>query len=410
MDKNEKMKILSDLVEVDTQDKDESEIAQYLADLLEKHGIKSERVESKPGRDNLVAYMGNKSDKVLGLTGHMDVVSIGDKEKWTNNPFELTERDGKLYGRGTSDMKAGLAAIIISMIELKEQGVNLNGQIKLLATVDEEKDETGAKTLTKLGYAKDLTALLVAEPSGVSKASLAAAKDLPVSKEQVSKLVAVNKTNEQHFLVFAHNGSFDFKVTSIGKTSHSSMPSLGINAIDNLMKYYVEQQEYFNQEHPVDDVLGEIVPVNTLISGGEQINSVPGQASITSRVRTTPAMSSKQISRDLNEIIDQLNQEDGVELKLEILNDQAPVKSNPESSFIKLVQELGAKNLEQAYPLMHVAGGTDAAHFTQDNSDLPVAVVGPGNDTSHMIDEYVDEDMFLRHIEFFKDVITNYLK
>lgn len=410
MDKNEKLKILSDLVEIDTQDKDESKVAQYLSDLLEKHGIESEKVESKPGRDNLVAYMGNKSDKVLGLTGHMDVVSIGDKSKWSNNPFELTERDGKLYGRGATDMKSGLAAIIISMIELKEQNINLNGQIKLLATVDEEKNETGAKTLTKLGYAEDLTALLVAEPSGVSKKSLETAKALPVSEEQISQLLATNKTNEQHFLIFAHNGSFDFKVTSIGKTSHSSMPNLGINAIDNLMKYYTKQQEYFSQKHPVDDVLGEIVPVNTLISGGEQINSVPGQASITSRVRTTPAMPSEQIKQDLNEIIEKLNQEDGIELKFEVINDQSPVKSNPESSFIKLVQKLGSKNLAQAYPLMHVAGGTDAAHLTQGNTNLPVAVVGPGNDSSHMIDEYVDEDMFLRHIEFFKDVITNYLK
>ncbi|MEJ1308111.1 M20/M25/M40 family metallo-hydrolase [Latilactobacillus sakei] len=55
-------------------------------------------------------------------------------------------------------------------------------------------------------------------------------------------------------------------------------------------------------------------------------------------------------------------------------------------------------------------GGTDAAHFAKNNPNLPVAVVGPGNDTSHMIDEYVDEEMYLKHIDFFKAVMTDYLK
>ncbi|KRM23642.1 ArgE/DapE family deacylase [Latilactobacillus graminis] len=409
MEKNEKIAILEKLVSVDTTDQAESVIADYLADLLAQHGIRSEKVTSKPGRENLVAYLGEATNKVLGVTGHMDVVSIGDRTKWTSDPFTLTARDGKLFGRGTSDMKSGLAALVIAMIELHDEQVPLSGQIKLLATVDEEKNETGAQTLTAQGYADDLTALLVAEPSGVDKQVLHN-DALPFPQESIQKLLAANQTNEQHFLVFAHNGSLDFKVTATGKTAHSSMPQLGINAIDHLLTYYNRQKEYFAQAHPTDDVLGDIVPVTTLINGGEQINSVPGQAELTCRVRTTPALTPEQVIEDLNAIITELNQQPDMQLQLTVINQQASVKSDPQSPFIQLVQKIGQEKLAQAYPLMHVAGGTDAAHFTQGHASLPVAVVGPGNDSSHMIDEYVDTQMYLKHIDFFKAIMTDYLK
>ncbi|MFZ2943217.1 MAG: M20/M25/M40 family metallo-hydrolase [Latilactobacillus curvatus] len=368
MEKTEKIAILEKLVSIDTTDQAEGVIADYLADLFAQHGIHTEKVASKPGRENLVAYLGE-----------------------------------------ATDMKSGLAALVIAMIELHDEHVPLNGQIKLLATVDEEKNETGAQTLTAQGYADDLTALLVAEPSGVDKQALANNPD-KFPTEMAQKLLAANQTNEQHFLIFAHNGSLDFKVTATGKTAHSSMPALGINAIDHLLAYYNRQKQYFDQKHPIDDVLGDIVPVTTLINGGEQINSVPGHAELTCRVRTTPALTGDQVIADLNTIIAELNQQADMNLELTVINNQPPVKSNPQAPFIQAVQKIGAQKLSQAYPLMHVAGGTDAAHLAKHNPDLPVAVVGPGNDTSHMIDEYVDEEMYLKHIDFFKAVMLDYLK
>ncbi|WP_277851723.1 M20/M25/M40 family metallo-hydrolase [Latilactobacillus curvatus] len=133
MEKTEKIAILEKLVSIDTTDQAEGVIADYLADLFAQHGIHTEKVASKPGHENLVAYLGEATDKVLGVTGHMDVVSIGDRSKWTSDPFTLTARDGKLFGRGATDMKSGLAALVIAMIELHDEHVPLNGQIKLPA-------------------------------------------------------------------------------------------------------------------------------------------------------------------------------------------------------------------------------------------------------------------------------------
>ncbi|NAA54069.1 M20/M25/M40 family metallo-hydrolase [Enterococcus faecalis] len=407
----EKLKILKDMVSIDTQDKNESEIADYISTLFSKYDIQIEKVNVSDNRDNLLAYLG-KGKKVLGVTGHMDVVSVGELDLWSHDPFDMVEKDGKLYGRGTSDMKSGLAALVIAMIELKEENVKLNGQVKLLATVDEEKNETGAKKLVEEGFADDLDALIVAEPSGVSKEALLQQKDnFEFSSSDLEKLLNNNKTNEQHFLIYAHNGSYDYKVTSIGKTAHSSMPHLGVNAIDNLMLYYNKQQEYFatSSKEKEDEVLGKIVPVNTIISGGEQINSVPSEAYLVGRIRTTPTQTGEMITKDLNKIIADLNTKEDVQLSLEVLNNQSPVKSDTNSEFIKLVKLLGSEYLEQEYPLMHVAGGTDAATFIKANPSLQVAVVGPGNNTSHMVDEFVDKDIFLKSIDFYKAVMKEYL-
>lgn len=407
----EKLKILKDMVSIDTQDKNESEVADYISTLFSKYDIQTEKVNVSDNRDNLLAYLG-KGKKVLGVTGHMDVVSVGELDLWSHDPFDMVEKDGKLYGRGTSDMKSGLAALVIAMIELKEENVKLNGQVKLLATVDEEKNETGAKKLVEEGFADDLDALIVAEPSGVSKEALLQQKDnFEFSSSDLEKLLNNNKTNEQHFLIYAHNGSYDYKVTSIGKTAHSSMPHLGVNAIDNLMLYYNKQQEYFatSSKEKEDEVLGKIVPVNTIISGGEQINSVPSEAYLVGRIRTTPTQTGEMITKDLNKIIADLNTKEDVQLSLEVLNNQSPVKSDTNSEFIKLVKLLGSEYLEQEYPLMHVAGGTDAATFIKANPSLQVAVVGPGNNTSHMVDEFVDKDIFLKSIDFYKAVMKEYL-
>lgn len=410
MKTEEKLSILKDIVSIDTQDKDEKSVADYLASLLEKHGIHSRNIEVTPGRDNLIASFG-KGKKVLGLTGHMDVVNIGEKSKWSHDPFDMCEKDGNLYGRGTSDMKSGLAALVIAMIELKESGEELNGQVKLLATVDEEKNESGAEKFVELGEVEDLDALIVAEPSGVSKKAIA--NNIGKFSEfdnKINELLKNNETEEQHFLIYAHNGSYDYKVTSTGKTAHSSMPHLGINAINNLIMFYNKQEEYFQTTELVDDTLGKIIPVTTLIEGGEQINSVPASASLTGRIRTTPTHNGDIITRDLTAIIEELNENHGTHLELEVINNKLPVKSNPNSSFIKLVKEVGTKFLKQDYPLMHVAGGTDAATFLKGNPNLQVAVIGPGNNTSHMVDEYVNKDIYLKCIEFYKEVIKDFLK
>ena len=115
----EKIKILSDLISIKSVNENEIEVANYLKDLFAEYGIESKIVPVTETRVNLVAEIGSGSP-IIGISGHMDVVSPGDESEWTSDPFTLTERDGKLYGRGTNDMKAGLINLALVMIELKE--------------------------------------------------------------------------------------------------------------------------------------------------------------------------------------------------------------------------------------------------------------------------------------------------
>src|SRR5699024_3624912 len=129
----EKIQVLEDLVSIKSVNDYEIEVCEYLKNLLSQHGIDSKIIKINDTRDNLIAEIGDQG-AVLGISGHMDVVSEGDQSKWTHEPFKLTEVDGKSYGRGSADMKSGRAALVISLIVIHDQGLFENGRICLLAT------------------------------------------------------------------------------------------------------------------------------------------------------------------------------------------------------------------------------------------------------------------------------------
>lgn len=119
MDETEKIQVLSDLVAINTANDNEKEVAEYLQNLLSNHGIQSQMIKYSDTRYNLVAEIGS-GKPVLAVSGHMDTVDAGDIKEWDTDPHKLTERDGNLYGLGAVDMKSGLAALVIAMIELHE--------------------------------------------------------------------------------------------------------------------------------------------------------------------------------------------------------------------------------------------------------------------------------------------------
>ncbi|SUM67856.1 succinyl-diaminopimelate desuccinylase [Staphylococcus saccharolyticus] len=119
--KEEKVKILSDIVAIETVNDNELEVAEYLQTWFDKYDIDSHIDEASDSRANLIATIGS-GQPVIGISGHMDVVAEGNHEDWAYEPFKLTEDHGYLYGRGAADMKSGLAALAIALIEIKESG------------------------------------------------------------------------------------------------------------------------------------------------------------------------------------------------------------------------------------------------------------------------------------------------
>ena len=274
----EAVEMLQDIIRMRTENDRETEVAVYLQKLLKAHGIESQLVEFEPGRSNLVAEIQNgASDKVLGLSGHMDVVKAGNHDLWQHDPYAAEIVDGKLYGRGATDMKGGLMALVIAMIHAKEHQ-NFNGTIRLLATVGEETGEPGARQLSDLGYADDLNGILVAEPFN-------------------------------NRILYMHGGSYNYKIKSHGISAHSSTPQKGQNAIQHLRDFMVAIQakldpiiaKYENKH------LGRTIHSVTLIEGGVQLNSIPEYAEYQANARTIPEFDNDKLTALIKETVEELN-------------------------------------------------------------------------------------------------------
>ena len=372
MEKSEKISILQDVVKIKSVNGNEEEVAIYLQNLLKKYEIPSELVSYAPNRSSLVAYLGENREKVLGFSGHMDVVSEGDESQWTFPPFAAHIEGNKLYGRGATDMKSGLVAMVLAMIELKEKKVPLNGAVKFLGTVGEEVGELGAEQLTEKGYANDLSALVIGEPTNYN-------------------------------LMYAHMGSINYSVVSHGKEAHSSMPEEGINAINNLNEFITEANQQMaevtaNYENPE---LGRTIHNVTVIKGGTQVNSIPGQATLQGNIRSIPEFSNDQVIALLQKIVDELNKKEKHQLELTIA-----VKAEKDSALIQAIQA----QFDQPLPLITAAGTTDLAEFTKSKNKFDCVVFGPGVPTlPHQVDEYVEIDNYLDMIDKYQAIAKSYL-
>ena len=191
----------------------EKEIAMFVGNMLAENGFAVDYHLLDQNRFTLVAGKGLSADKPpIVLTGHFDTVPLGEK-KWTENPYSGTIKNGKIYGRGSSDMKAGLAAMIFASIKAFKNDAPPGG-VRLIFTAGEEPGCHGAKHLadTKSDLGK-ASAIIVGEPTA----------NIPA---------------------IGHKGALYLKVSSTGKTAHSSMPELGINAIYKVARAITKTENF----------------------------------------------------------------------------------------------------------------------------------------------------------------------
>ncbi|SCS38694.1 ArgE/DapE family deacylase [Staphylococcus caeli] len=375
----EKVKILKDLVSIQSVNDNEIEVCNYLKDLLSKHGIDSKIIKISDSRANLVTEIG-ESGPVLGISGHMDVVSAGDLTKWTYDPFTLTEKDGKLYGRGSADMKSGLAALVLSLIDIHDQSLLTNGRIRLLATAGEEIVGEGAKAFQEQGYMKDVDALVIAEPS-------------------------------QDRIIYAHKGSMDIRVISRGKASHSSMPQLGFNAISPLVKFVYKADEGFKKFDQHNDLLGNALMNATIFNGGNQVNSIPEHAESEFNIRTIPEHDNNQFISYFNDILKQV-ETDKTDIEIDTYMSRPPVYTTGQNKLATLAHDMGTKYLKKDLPFEASPGVTDASDLLVDKDEnFSFIMYGPGLvSQAHQVDEYVEKSSYLTFIDLYTELFPTYLK
>ena len=141
----------------------EADVQRIVASHLEAAGMTVDSYDVSPGRPNVRGYATGSNGRSLIFNGHVDVVPAGDPSAWTVDPFGAEVREGRIYGRGAYDMKAGVAAAIVAAEALRGCGVELGGRLEVHSVVDEEAGGFGTKDLVRRGWLA--SAAVIAEPT-----------------------------------------------------------------------------------------------------------------------------------------------------------------------------------------------------------------------------------------------------
>lgn len=380
MKETKKISVLQDVIRIQSVNDQETLVAEYYQQLLAEHGIEAKLIEYAPGRSNLIAEIkGSQPGKVLAYSGHMDVVAAGNPSEWTYDPFGAEIVDDKMYGRGTTDMKAGLTAMVLALIELKESGKDFRGTLRLVASVGEEIGMYGSKQLTDEGYLDDIDALVIGEPSG---------KDA---------------------IVTAHKGSLQYEVLSYGQAAHSSMPEKGINALMQMNQFIMQADAKFEAagKTAYNEKLGRMLNVFTVIEGGTQINSVPERTVLKGNARTIPECDNQVALDILNSTIEELNTTIEGRLELNVLQNNMAVERPDDSQLVQSIQKVAERDI----PTVGLGGATDASNFCRVEKAFDLAIYGPGEGAvAHTVDEYVEIDDYLSFCNLYVNLAVAYLQ
>lgn len=350
----------------------EHQCSLYLAGILKEVGYEVELSEFADGRSNLVARLGGKKDEDLPIcfTGHMDTVPLGN-QKWSYDPFGGEIHEGKIYGRGTTDMKGGVAAMVVAAVELGSDLSNTQG-VLLVFTAGEETGCDGAKILCKnpelLGRAG---AVVVGEPTS-------------------------NKP------LIGHKGALWLRAISRGVTAHGSTPELGVNAIYAACKAVGEVENYKFDVHPHEVVGTPSLNVGR-IKGGININSVPDYAEFDIDIRTIP-------SQEHEEIISDLQHSFKGDVELEKTVDVNSVVSNFSDSWIQDVYKSVGNILGVTQHEATAKYFTDASVLTPAFGNPPTIILGPGDaGIAHKTDEYCEVEKLYQAVEIYKAIIKQWV-
>ena len=325
--------------------------------------------EVAPGRPSVVGVIdGSAPGRTLMFEGHVDVVTEGDPAAWSFPPYSGEVVDGRLLGRGSADMKSGVAAMLHAARAVQLAG--FAGRLVIGVLADEEGMMLGAKR-----FAADLTAgaipgvdrvdgVIVCEPEG--------GEVCPLSK-----------------------GAMRIAIEFTGVMAHGAMPAMGRNplpAIGSLLIALAEIERGYQAQVGTHPVLGDVYLTPTVLTAGsmDQINVIPAVAGLALDVRTGPGVDHPGLITLLTRLADSLADEHGLRAEVTVLDDRPPVDTPVDSP---VVQAMLAGHLDAtgaAAVVGGVPGTTDGTILTRD-AGLPTVVYGPGGKwIAHQADEYVE--------------------
>lgn len=353
-------------------DHSNAKVIDLLAEWLTDAGftVEKQAIPAHPGKFNLVASRGTGSDGLV-LAGHTDTVPY-DEASWSSDPFRLTERDGRLYGLGTSDMKSFFALVLETLREVDLD--MLRRPLVILATADEESSMLGAQALVDARQRLGRHAV-IGEPTGLR----------PVRMHKGITMEAIRLT---------------------GRSGHSSDPRIGISALEGMhlvlgeiLRWRSELQSKYN--NPLF-----AVPVPTLnlghIHGGDNPNRICGHCELQIDIRPLPGMELESLRADMEQRLRGILQDSGLTLEIAHLFEGISAMETPATAPIVQAAEMLTGCKAGA-----VAFGTEAPYLNQ--LGMQTLVLGPGDiDQAHQPDEYLALDRIPPYMRLLRSLIERF--
>ena len=356
-------------------------LIEWVEEYLSGHGVASQRIYDETGeKANLIATIGPADVPGIVLSGHVDVVPV-EGQPWSTDPFEATVIDGKMYGRGSSDMKGFDACVLAAVPQMV--AADLKMPLHICLSYDEEVGCIGVRSaITEMaGWAVRPRACIVGEPTGMQ-------------------------------VVTGHKSKHSVRVTVRGKAGHSSLAPDFVNAVEYASRLIVHISDKGRElaangaTDPLYDCTHSTAHVG-LINGGTQLNIVPEHASFDFEFRTIAeddpgALVQAVIAHAKAELIPQMqaiNPDTGIDF--ELLTDVDGLQTSEDAEVVTLAKSLAKRNDHAK-----VAYGTEGGLF-QSMADIPTVVIGPGSiDRAHKADEYITLDELAAGSAFIERLIV----
>lgn len=348
-------------------------VIDYLASCFADLGFNTQVMElAQAGKANLIATLG-RGEGGLVLAGHSDTVPY-DANRWQSDPFRLTEKDGKLYGLGATDMK-GFFPVIIEAVK-PYIGHTFKHPLIVLATADEESSMSGARALTKAGI------------------------------PGVSPRYAVIGEPTELVPIRMHKGIMMEVIRVRGQSGHSSNPALGNNALEAMNQVMNELIGLRNELQLKYRNAGFAVQTPTLnlgcIHGGDGANRICGDCELHFDLRLLPGMDNNEVRAAIQQRLTPIAERSGTDIVLSSLFEGVdPFGEDEHSELIKLCEQLTGNHSES------VAFATEAPFMQQ--LGMQTVVLGPGSiNQAHQPDEFIPLDQIEPAVKIVRGLIEKY--
>jgi LysW-gamma-L-lysine carboxypeptidase len=350
-------KMLEKALRLYTPSLNEKAMAEFLVDKCDDLGFEDIQIDEV---GNVIAKKGTGSPKIL-LCGHMDVVP---------GKVKVRKEGDSLYGRGASDAKAPLMAMLFAAASVS----NNNGTVIFVGAVDEEGNATGIKNLVKKEMGIDYA--VFGEPSGIKQVTIAYKGRLAINLK-----------------------------VSVDDSSHASAPWLSKNAINESMIFVKELKEKLEENQSSRSKGMQLTATMTEIKGGTSHNVTPKECETTFDIRIPVDMNCKSVEQQISQIVREIAEKRQVEAFYSIIDETEPFEASHNSPLVRAFT-LGVMDIEHSRPTLIRKTGTGDMNVLGNQWNIPVVTYGPGDPhEAHTIDEKVSIEEYLRGIEILKKTL-----